>query len=79
MVKYPRWVVIKGCSLIATDNLIITDNPCAYIAATSVCAGILFTTKEANMAKPRMIGMIKKPIKNTDRKQNPFGKKKESK
>ena len=45
MVKYPRWVVIKGCSLIATDNLIITDNPCAYIAATSVCAGFLFAKK----------------------------------
>ena len=79
MVQYPRWVVIKGCSLIATDNLIITDNPCIYIAATSVCAGILFTSKEANMAKPRMIGMIKKPIKNTDRKKNPFEKKKKSK
>jgi hypothetical protein len=38
-------VVIKGCSLIATDNLIITDNPCIYIAATSVCAGILFAKK----------------------------------
>ena len=49
MVQYPRWVVIKGCSLIATDNLIITDNPCIYIAATSVCAGILFTKKGVNM------------------------------
>ena len=38
-------MVIKGCSLIATDNLIITDNPCIYIAATSVCAGVLFTKK----------------------------------
>ena len=45
MVQYPRRVVIKGCSLIATDNLIITDNPCIYIAATSVCAGILFAKK----------------------------------
>ena len=31
------------------------------------------------MAKPRMIGMIKKPIKNTDRKQNPFWRKNKSK
>lgn len=31
------------------------------------------------MAKPRMIGMIKKPIKNKGRKQNLFGKKKKSK
>ena len=31
------------------------------------------------MAKPRIIGMIKKPIKNTDKKKNTFGKKKKSK
>ena len=31
------------------------------------------------MAKTRMIGIIKKPIKNTDRKKNPFDKKKKSK
>ena len=31
------------------------------------------------MAKPRMIGMIKKPTKNTYKKQNPFGKKKKHK
>ena len=43
-------MVIKGCSLIATDNLIITDNPCIYIAATSVCAGILHTEKGEKMA-----------------------------
>lgn len=26
------------------------------------------------MAKPRRLGMITKPIKNNDRKANPFGK-----
>lgn len=31
------------------------------------------------MAKPRMIGMPSKPIKNMDYKANPFGKRKRAK
>ena len=31
------------------------------------------------MAKPRMHGMITKPIKNKDRKPNPFGKRRKKK
>ena len=31
------------------------------------------------MAKPRMLGMPSKPIKNTDRKANPFGKRRKKK
>ena len=31
------------------------------------------------MAKPRMLGMPSKPIKNVDRKANPFGKRRKKK
>ena len=48
-------------------------------ALTLETQGFFIPKKEANMAKPRMIGMIKKPLKNTDRKINPFGKKKKHK
>lgn len=31
------------------------------------------------MGKPRMLGMITKPIKNNERKPNPFGKRRKKK
>lgn len=60
------------------ENIILSAYP-IHILRHQYMGGIFTTKKEENMAKPRMIGMIKKPIKNTDRKQNPFGKKKKSK